>query len=278
MRMKTAYYRILALFLYTFVEFMAPVHAQNVRSNPLLMPLGEYELVYTEEKFDKIEFPLSEVELTTITGNKEYVAYELKNKPSTSSGNNYRKQKIMNQFSEVVRRYSGEEIYKNEDAAGYYIKSRGAEIWCLVETYKEGEGYSISIMTKKKLQEAETAEDMLALIEKKGSLDLYIGFASGSAELTDDSYLNIREVARFLKKAPSLKISIEGHTDNVGTPENNKRLSQARAAAVKEALVNVGVPADRMTTKGWGQERPIASNTTKDGRLKNRRVSIVKRN
>jgi OOP family OmpA-OmpF porin len=74
-----------------------------------------------------------------------------------------------------------------------------------------------------------------------------------------------------------LKLVIEGHTDNVGAAAANQALSEKRAAAVRRALVETyGVAADRLTTKGFGATKPVAPNTTVEGRQNNRRVELVK--
>jgi outer membrane protein OmpA-like peptidoglycan-associated protein len=70
-------------------------------------------------------------------------------------------------------------------------------------------------------------------------------------------------------------VQLEGHTDNTGDADANKRLSQARAEAVKEALTRSGIDASRVTTVGYGQERPIASNDTEAGKAKNRRLELA---
>jgi outer membrane protein OmpA-like peptidoglycan-associated protein len=80
-----------------------------------------------------------------------------------------------------------------------------------------------------------------------------------------------------MQKYPDLKILIEGHTDNVGTPASNLTLSDARAAAVKAALVgDFGIDGGRLTTKGFGDTKPAVPNTTATGRAQNRRVEVVK--
>jgi outer membrane protein OmpA-like peptidoglycan-associated protein len=81
----------------------------------------------------------------------------------------------------------------------------------------------------------------------------------------------------MMKSNPDLKIGVEGHTDNVGTPPSNKTLSEARAKSVVLAIVAQGVPADRISPAGFGQDKPIADNNTEEGRAKNRRVELVKR-
>ena len=85
-------------------------------------------------------------------------------------------------------------------------------------------------------------------------------------------------MGELLKSEAGLKLEIQGHTDNVGAPATNLKLSQDRAAAVKAYLVQTfGIAADRLTTSGFGDTKPVGSNTTDDGRAKNRRVELVKK-
>ncbi|RJR23432.1 MAG: cell envelope biogenesis protein OmpA, partial [Desulfobacteraceae bacterium] len=85
----------------------------------------------------------------------------------------------------------------------------------------------------------------------------------------------LEEVAAVLKANPALKIALEGHTCNVGTPEYNQKLSERRAKAVKKYLEGLGVSAQNLSTKGYGLTKPCSSNKTKDGRAKNRRVELT---
>lgn len=87
----------------------------------------------------------------------------------------------------------------------------------------------------------------------------------------------VEQITKLLKDNPGLTISVEGHTDNVGTPQSNKLLSEQRAKAVMAAVVKGGVAATRMSAVGWGQEKPVADNRTEGGRAKNRRGEIVKK-
>ncbi|MBK9964959.1 MAG: OmpA family protein [Holophagales bacterium] len=86
-----------------------------------------------------------------------------------------------------------------------------------------------------------------------------------------------RRRRRALKAASSLKVEVGGHTDNVGAADANQKLSQDRAQAVMAALASRGIPASRMTAKGYGQTVPIADNRTEEGRAKNRRVELVRK-
>lgn len=81
----------------------------------------------------------------------------------------------------------------------------------------------------------------------------------------------------MLQEHADLKLTIEGHTDNVGNAQSNRELSEKRAAAVKAFLAaTYGIDAARMTATGLGDQKPIAPNTTPEGRQQNRRVELVK--
>jgi len=101
-----------------------------------------------------------------------------------------------------------------------------------------------------------------------------VQFVSGSAKLTKGAMAELDKGASILTEHPKIDISIEGHTDNTGSAAGNQKLSEKRAAAVKDYLVKKGVSADRMVTSGYGQTQPIADNKTAKGRAANRRVEF----
>ena len=98
-------------------------------------------------------------------------------------------------------------------------------------------------------------------------------FASGGAALDARSAPLLDRLAAAARACPG-RVHIEGHTDNVGAPEANQRLSEARAAAVRDALVSRGLEADRLETSGRGDTRPLADNRTEAGRAANRRIEF----
>jgi outer membrane protein OmpA-like peptidoglycan-associated protein len=85
----------------------------------------------------------------------------------------------------------------------------------------------------------------------------------------------VNALAQTLKAYPSVKIGLEGFTDATGDAVSNKQLSQERAEAIKSRLVQSGIEESRITTAGFGSEKPVASNDTEDGRAKNRRTEVV---
>ncbi|MDI3545876.1 MAG: hypothetical protein PWQ43_388 [Rikenellaceae bacterium] len=102
-----------------------------------------------------------------------------------------------------------------------------------------------------------------------------IYFAFNSADILANSQKVLDEFIVFLNDHPTLQISIEGHTDNVGSDEFNLILSENRAKAVYNYLVNNGIDANRLQYKGFGESNPIATNETEEGRAMNRRTEFV---
>jgi outer membrane protein OmpA-like peptidoglycan-associated protein len=108
-------------------------------------------------------------------------------------------------------------------------------------------------------------------------LDLsIIQFERSSYQLADSLSLGyIQTLAEFLIRNPSIKIGLEGHTDNLGNVELNKTLSTLRASQIRDLLVKQGVDFERIRISGFGGTRPIADNKTEAGRILNRRVELV---
>ena len=105
-----------------------------------------------------------------------------------------------------------------------------------------------------------------------------MNFESGSAALTPDSYRVLDEVIRSLMAYPEVRVEIQGYTDSVGKAGYNLELSQRRADAVKQYLVNAGIDPSRLVARGWGEENAIATNATPGGRAENRRIEFKRRN
>jgi outer membrane protein OmpA-like peptidoglycan-associated protein len=100
-------------------------------------------------------------------------------------------------------------------------------------------------------------------------------FDSGKYTLRPAAREKLAKLAGIVVGHPGLKLAAEGHTDSTGTPEFNQKLSVKRAESVQEYLGGQGVPRDGLTASGFGEARPIASNTTAAGRQQNRRVELI---
>src|SRR5690554_3632060 len=117
-------------------------------------------------------------------------------------------------------------------------------------------------------------EVSVEVIKRLNEYSKTILFDLGKSTIRKESYPVLQDIANVMKEYPNAKFEIEGHTDNTGSAAVNSRLSKERAAAVKDYLISIGMDADRLTSEGYGPDRPIATNKTAAGRQENRRVEI----
>lgn len=101
-----------------------------------------------------------------------------------------------------------------------------------------------------------------------------VNFRSGSAQILPSSLEVLQRVADSLKANPEVRVEVRGHTDSTGSAEANRQLSHRRAIAVRDFLIQLGVSPSRVTAVGFGEDYPVASNETREGRLANRRVEL----
>jgi len=100
-------------------------------------------------------------------------------------------------------------------------------------------------------------------------------FKYNAYDFTDEAKANLDVLANYMKLHKKSTITVEGHTDSIGSAAANQDISEKRANAVKNYLVDSGIDEKRITTKGYGKTKPIATNKTREGRAKNRRIEIV---
>ncbi len=102
-----------------------------------------------------------------------------------------------------------------------------------------------------------------------------VNFAFDRAELTPTSFAILNDAVTTLKRHTQVKVEVAGHTDSIGTDSYNQSLSDRRSAVVRDYLISQGIAADRMTSRGYGESRPVASNDSSEGRAENRRTELV---
>ncbi|MEZ5933551.1 MAG: OmpA family protein [Alphaproteobacteria bacterium] len=100
-------------------------------------------------------------------------------------------------------------------------------------------------------------------------------FDVDGSSLKPGGVAEVQRVATTLKERPDLRVSIEGHTDSTGSENYNLRLSEERATAVRQTLIDAGVPGERISARGFGESYPVATNDTQSGRQENRRVELI---
>lgn len=163
-----------------------------------------------------------------------------------------------------------------KDSLEAYTKKMAADASNALSSFKFNDGSSISF-SKGSIEDQMIAfiNDKAAAIDKNKWFNFEgLNFDTNKATLMAGSEAKLANVAAIMKAFPAVTIKIGGYTDNVGKPENNKGLSDARAKTVMAELVKLGVDAKRMTAEGYGQEHPVADNATEEGRAKNRRIDI----
>lgn len=149
--------------------------------------------------------------------------------------------------------------------------------WIFIES--KGTFYYQTIVTAEEMKQEVTADasSLKDEIEKTGHVAVYgIHFDTGKAAIQPDSESTLKQVVALLQQNPDLKLQVEGHTDNQGSAAANQALSEKRAQAVVAWLVAQGIPANRLSAQGFGQSKPLAENSTEDGKAKNRRVELTK--
>ncbi len=187
---------------------------------------------------------------------------------------------ILRNYENAVKSLGGRRVTQVVDT--YYnsqqifeVNKNGAKIWIFLGN-DGNEQYDLLFVEEKPMQQSVTAGQLAESIQKTGIATIYINFDNNKADLKPDAKPTVDEVVALLKKDSALRISIDGHTDNVGQAPANKTLSEARAQSVMKALVASGIDTKRLQAKGFGSETPVADNRNDDGRAKNRRVELVK--
>ncbi len=155
-------------------------------------------------------------------------------------------------------------------AAGAEQRASGAEQQAAVAQASASEAQQRAAELQKRLNDLQAKQTERGMLVTLGD----VLFESGRAEVKPGAQNSLGKLADFLKQYPTRHILIEGHTDNIGSASYNENLSQRRASAVESALKGMGVPANRVSTAGYGKEYPVAANTTDTNRALNRRVEV----
>jgi len=275
-------FRLLLLtFLLAAGTATAQPDVEGSKDHPMFtrMP-GFYIEDYQASDFDSNQFIVStkvegDWEEKSVEGKKTAIWYTLQEGAKGPSS-----LQIIRNHQKAAEKIGGKKLYENDDPGSrrltMMVPSGGKETWVQVESSGSG-GYFLTIIEKGDLKQEVTATDMLDAINKDGHVALYINFDTGKATIKPESAPIVDQIAAMMKSAPALKLTVEGHTDNVGDAKKNKKLSEDRANAVVQAIVAKGIDKSRMSAAGFGAEKPLDDNKSESGRAKNRRVELVKK-
>ncbi len=256
----------------------------DFKDTPFFSGMPNYKIIdAADQEFADYRF-FNGKDCITVEGKKHHRAYTLKEDAKESS-----ELQISRNYVNAVKNMGGTILFdglcSGADCAencgyrmvvGKVIKG-SSELWVEVVPFNGGGDYYLTVVAKEAMKQDVTASDMLNALTRDGHIALYINFDTGKSAIKPESKVIIEQIVQMLKANPEIKISVEGHTDNVGNPKSNKMLSDNRAKAVVTAIVAQGIDAKRLSSIGHGQDKPIADNKTEEGRAKNRRVELVKK-
>lgn len=282
MTMK-AFLLLLPAFLLAAGTAAAQSDAAGAKDHPMFsrMP-GFFIEDYQASDFDSNQFLVSaktqgDWEEKSVEGKKTAIWYTLTDGAKAPSA-----LQIIRNHQAAAEKIGGKKLYENDDPGArrltMMVSGGGKETWVQVESGgNQATGYVLTVIEKGDLKQDITATDMLDALNKDGHVALYINFDTGKATIKPDSAPIVEQIAAMMKSSPALRIAVEGHTDNVGDAKKNKKLSEERANAVAQAIAAKGIDKGRMTSAGFGSDKPVADNKTDGGRAKNRRVELVKK-
>ena len=276
---------IVALLLIGSIPLLAQ-DAEGCKDHPMFNRMPNYFINECNDKeFDFYVFFCgykdNEAVNTRVEGHHTYINYVLKEGSKAPSA-----LQIVRNYENALKKINAEIIYvdnaPNMSGGGQcltaIIKRNSNQVWFnLKEVSEGGDSYSIEIVEKEAMKQEVVANDILQSLNQDGHVALNILFDTGKSTIKPESQSMVDETYKMLSDHIDIKVSIEGHTDNVGDPAKNKKLSEDRANAVMNALIAKGIDKSRLTSAGWGQEKPVADNGTDEGKAKNRRVEIVKK-
>lgn len=277
--LKTA---VLAVFLLLgSIAFAQTSDAEGCKDSPFFNRLEKFYINDCTENFDAYEFVTAEEEYKTIEGNLLEIIYSYDGEfgPKLPS-----KLQVIKNYENAIEKMGGKKIYSNtKDDGGwtgatFHFKKDGAEYWVGIYDLINNpvDQYTFVLLTIEGMNQEITANEMFETIQSGESIPLYINFETGKSIIKNESVPILDELHKMLSENPTLEIVVAGHTDNVGDRVANQTLSEKRALSVKQALIDKGIEVKRIQDVGYGQDKPIADNSTDENRAKNRRVEIKK--
>jgi OmpA-OmpF porin, OOP family len=253
--------------------------ADGSKDHPMFsrMP-GYYIREYDDQDFSSYELNLEPQK--KVEGRYWDISYQVKD-----GAKKFGPVQIGRNYTDLIVKRGGKKLLDDIDAGGgisiAQLPIGGKNLWLEIYVSNSGENYELHVVEEAAMEQKVefTAMELAKALSDTGSVALHnILFDTGKATLKAESAATLAVVGELLKSDAALRLEIQGHTDNVGQAAANLKLSQDRAAAVKNYLVQtLGIDTARLTTAGLGDTKPIAANTTEQGRSQNRRVELVKK-
>ena len=232
----------------------------------------------TQHDFGAHEFDLGGDKMKRVEGRYWKIDYAVKEGAKTPGP-----LEVARNYANLFRKRGGAVVMEQVDSSGGMSTLRmptgQGDLWMEIQISNGGELVSFTLVQEAGMEQKVeySADEMAQSLAASGRVALYgILFDTGKDTIKPESGKLLAEVLKLLENDATLKLRIEGHTDNVGKPAENLALSKRRAEAVKRWLVAKGIAAGRLEPAGFGDTKPVAPNTSDEGRSKNRRVELAK--
>jgi OmpA-OmpF porin, OOP family len=253
--------------------------AEGCKDHPLLSRMPDFYIEECTQNYNQLNFLNAAGEDVTLEGNLTNIKYVFNSESVNKEPSVFQ---ILKNYSNAIGKIGGKFFFGADYVGCYNLKKNGKEYNIKISDFGNYGGdrqtqFRLYVLEMEAMKQEITANEMLDALNKDGYIALNILFETGKSAIQQESLPIVDQIFELLKNDATLKISIEGHTDNVGDAASNKKLSNDRAKAVMDALIAKGVDKTRMSFIGWGQEKPVADNRSEEGRTKNRRVEIVKK-
>ena len=271
--MKKLIFSIVLMFA-SVINGFAQTDSEGCKDHALLSRMPGYYILECTQNYNQLDFYDSKGQDVKLEGNLTYAWYLFNlesGKPEPSFF------QIIKNYSNAIIKIGGRKIYEDNGLGCYTLNKNGKDYNIKVSCTNSSD-FLLYVLEMEPMKQEITANDMLEALNKDGFISLNILFETGKSTIKSESLPVIDQVYQLMNLDKTLKISIEGHTDNVGDAASNKKLSTDRAKSVMDALTAKGIDKSRLSSIGWGQEKPVADNRTEEGRAKNRRVEIIKKN
>ncbi|MGY6520888.1 MAG: OmpA family protein [Mongoliitalea sp.] len=275
----------MAKFLFTAI-FVVMVAQQTFpqspcNPHPLFNMLPNHSISGCEEKeFDKLKLDYTDRDGTWIQYEKAgyflktYYTFdgEWEKRPSNAM--------IFQNYIQAVASKGGSVIHESKSVIFLTLKSGGDTWWIQVQSDQSGT-FSVSTVKEEAMNQyiVLSAEDIAKEMKANGKATFYgVYFDTDKSEIKPESKETLEQIAKYLNENPQVNVFIVGHTDNTGTYDHNQKLSEKRAEAVVDYLINnYQIATSRLKGYGVSSLSPITTNTSEEGKSKNRRVEMVVR-
>ncbi len=277
--MKRFIFLISSLIILVSFNGLSQAPQQDIKGSkdhPLLTRMPDFFISdYKDTDFESFKFIGADKKPVGIEGHKYYIGYRLiTGKPEPGE------LKIRRNIQDALKKIGGKVVFDDNfnRTSTIIVQKDGKETWIQVASFNNW--YRLNIV-EREIMEQEVVADASAMgddITNTGHVAVYgIYFETGKSDINEKSAEAIVQISTLLKNNSSLKLYVVGHTDNVGSVDDNLKLSKERADAVVNSLTaNYGISADRLKAYGVASLAPVASNDSESGKAKNRRVELVK--